>query len=134
MKNNTSDKPISPKKQTILAWGALFYGFLFLGIAIFSFDTETGKMLLVMGLAFLLGGIGGVYYLKQKKLMLNDEKLNRLFYDLVLKNKGRVTALEFAIISNHNPKQARAFIEAKAIQLGSVPEIDEEGTIIYIFK
>jgi hypothetical protein len=52
----------------------------------------------------------------------------------VKKNKGRITALEFAIVTNKNPAQARAFIEVKAVQFATVPDIDEDGTIIYIFK
>ena len=38
------------------------------------------------------------------------------------------------LFKNQNPKSAREFIEEKAFQLGSVPEIDNDGTIIYSFK
>jgi hypothetical protein len=47
---------------------------------------------------------------------------------------GRITVLEFAIVTNQNPASSSAFIEAKATQVGSVPDVDEDGTIIYIFK
>lgn len=125
---------MKPKDLNTLAWGGLFYGLIFGGYGLTAIHEEGGLGLVAMGAVFTLAGAVGVIFLKKKKTALADENLNRIFYELVKKKNGRITILDFAMATNMNPSAARTFIEQKSIQLVSITEIDEDGTINYIFK
>ena len=131
---NMSNDKITPKQQMIIAWAAIGYGILFGGVGLTDTGKDVGQILVISGCLIFFAGIGGVIYLRKRKQTYESDKLNRMFYELVKKNKGRITTLEFAMITNQNPATARAFIEAKASQFATVPDVDEDGTIIYIFK
>ena len=125
---------ISPKKFIFFSWGGLFYGILFTAVGIYEFGDENAWFLVVAGILIVCGSIIGLKYSQKQKRKLETEILNRYLYELIKDNKGKVTAIEFAMRANIEPKVAREFIETKVSQIGSVPEINEQGTIYYIFK
>ena len=110
------------------------YGIFALGVGIFSNDSESQGILIFMGLFCCAGGIARIIYLRKKLEISTQDTMNSIFYELVKKNNGRITVLDFAIVSNNNPKEARTFIEHKSIQLVATTEIDDSGSITYIFK
>lgn len=125
---------ITPKKLTFLSWAGVFYGFTFAAVGITSLGKEEGIFLLISGIIFIIAGISSLIYLKRRKVIQNNNRLNTVLYELIKKNQGRITVMEFAISANIEPIVAREFIESKVSQIGSVPEIDEQGTIYYMFR
>ncbi|MBS1538450.1 MAG: hypothetical protein JST20_11965 [Bacteroidetes bacterium] len=125
---------MKPKDANSIAWGVMCYGICALGVGIFSNDRESQGVLIFMGIFCCAGGIARIIYLRQKQEKSTQDAMNSIFYELVKKTNGRITVLDFAIESNTNPSEARSFIEQKSIQLVATTEIDDSGSIIYIFK
>ena len=122
------------RNKKLLSWGAVFYGLFFFGFGFTDLNNESGIFLILFGFLLTAVGVIGVYLIRKKKSESDNDRLNTLLYQLIKKRNGKITVLEFAIHANIEPNMAREFIESKAIQLGSVPDIDENGTITYIFK
>jgi len=130
-----------------LGYGLLAFGALCLLVGLYGLlfsdepdENNQRSALLVMGLFFLGAGSIDIYIfkkkqdgIKKKKLAKINSQYNSVFYDLVEKNNGRVTALQFAKAANINPAEARNYLETQASQLGVVVEVDEQGSIFYTF-
>lgn len=127
-------KKISNKNPLLLSWGGLFYGILFVAVGLYEFGDENAWFLVVAGVLLICGSVIGLKYSQKRKKNLEAELLNRYLYELIKENNGKVTAIEFAMRANIEPQIAREFIETKVSQIGSVPEIDDQGTIYYLFK
>jgi hypothetical protein len=134
LNSDESNKDLSTKKLNILSWGALFYG-LFFGIFGLTFlGDDGGKVMFVCGALLFAAGVFGVFNLRKKKINAENDKMNHILYDLIKKNNGKITLLEFAVATNLEAADARKFLESKAAQFGTVVDVDSEGIINYIFK
>ncbi len=134
LRMDTKSEKLTPKKLNYLSWGGIFYGIFFLAFGLSEWDNDTGVFLIIFGVLISAAGIFGVFHLKKRRANYMQDKMNNLLYELIRKNDGKISVLEFAIHANIEPKIAREFIETKAIQLGTVPDVDDNGTITYIFK
>ncbi|MEB3229825.1 MAG: hypothetical protein VKJ64_02360 [Leptolyngbyaceae bacterium] len=71
---------------------------------------------------------------KNKQLDLAQEKLFlSLFLSLLQQHRGALTITEFAIAAELPIKEAKEYLDQKAIQLNAGFEVSEEGGIIYKF-
>jgi hypothetical protein len=134
MQKNTSNDKLTPKKLNIISWGTMFYGFFFGIYGLTEISNDAGVFVFVCGLFFTAAGVVGIVVLRKKKSAYAQDSMNRVLYELIKKNNGRITLVEFAIASNLEPGEARKFLESKATQFGTVVDVDNEGTINYIFK
>jgi large subunit ribosomal protein L7/L12 len=122
------------KKNKQLGWGLVIYGLLFAGTGFAYLGDDTSALLIIGGILCVFAGIIMLFSLKKSEKLSNLEHLNKTFFSLVEKNKGRITVVQFASASNLDIPAAREFIESKSVHLSVSPEIDDDGTIYYIFK
>lgn len=125
---------MSSKNINTLSWVGVIYGFLSILVGITDTSDANAGALIIMGLVFAMAGGLGIYIIRKKKNIMVENELNRIFYDLIKKKKGKITVVDFAAASNLSATQARAFVEAKAIQFSSMPDIEDDGTVVYYFK
>ncbi|MDX9791589.1 MAG: hypothetical protein RBT61_12220, partial [Candidatus Kapabacteria bacterium] len=116
------------------AFAGVFIGLFNFIAGLSNLDDEAGYLLFVFGIVFMLSGGGYLVYFKNKSDKLQIEVLNRIFYNLIQQNSGKITLVQFASASNLPAKQARIFLENKATEFGTVVDVDYDGIITYTFK
>lgn len=126
------DKEIKNKKE--LSIGGIVFGVFAIITAISYYDDDSALMLLAIGFGFLLTGAGYLVFLNLQKVKLLNEQRDRLFYELLKNNSGRITLIQFASATNLPPKEAREYLEKKATEFGTVADVDYDGVINYTFK
>lgn len=106
----------------------------------FSIATSIGLGLLMLSLSwrlFVLMAMGtGLtwiisYYYKQHKQQ--QDLLNTLFYQLIDKNQGHITALDLAMKSQLSGKVVQEFLDERGKEFGAELEITENGGLLYYF-
>lgn len=117
-----------------IAYGGLLFGLLSFMTGLSDLDDEAGYLLLVFGIVFMLSGGGFLIYKKIESDKLKSEALNRVFYNLIQQNSGKISLVQFASATNLPPKQARVFLENKASDFGTVVDVDNDGIITFTFK
>ncbi|MDZ8183627.1 MAG: hypothetical protein RMX96_02030 [Nostoc sp. ChiSLP02] len=73
---------------------------------------------------------------RQEKKALNQQRSDRLqslFYQMLLENQGRVTVLAFAMQSQLPAADARQYLDKKAKEFNANFKVNEEGAISYHF-
>ena len=107
----------------------------------FSIVTSLGLGLLMLSLSwrlFVIIAIGTgltwiiIYYYKQQKQQ--QDCLNTLFYQLIEKNKGHITALDLAMKSQLSGKVVQEFLDERGKEFGAELEITEQGGLLYYFS
>ncbi|MCL2934389.1 MAG: hypothetical protein MGG11_19735 [Trichodesmium sp. MAG_R03] len=106
----------------------------------FSNVASLGLGLLMLSLSwrlFIIIAIGtGIttiisYYYKQHKQQ--QDCLNNLFYQLIEKNQGHITALDLAMKSKLSGKVVQEFLDERGKEFGAELEITEQGGLLYYF-
>lgn len=106
----------------------------------FSIATFLGLGLLMLSLSWRLfvvitmgTGLTWIisYYYKQHKQQ--QDFLNTLFYQLIEKNQGHITALDLAMKSQLSGKVVQEFLDERGKEFGAELEITEQGGLLYYF-
>lgn len=126
--------PKEKNKNKEIAFAGLGIGLFNLIAGLSNFDDEAGYLLFVFGVVFTLSGGGYLIYFKRKSNKLQIEVLNRIFYNLLQQNSGKISLVQFASASNLPANEARKFLEEKASEFGTVVDVDYDGIITYTFK
>ncbi|GAB1371713.1 hypothetical protein MASR1M45_17750 [Candidatus Kapaibacterium sp.] len=137
--DNKADKfdrfrKLSSKERALFTYGAIFYGLLFIIISFTYSDDKDSMILAYAGLFLTIVGIIMAYINITRKKKFQNEQLNKIFYDVVKQNGGKITSFQFAVASNLNPNDAKQFVESKAMEFGVVSEVNDEGIISYRFN
>lgn len=114
--------------------GMFLFGLFNFIIGATDLSDEAGQILFVIGFVMVLGSTGYFIYERNSRKKRQNKLLHKIFYDLVEKNNGDVTLVQFAKATNLSASEARAFLEQKSSEFGTVVNVDEEGVIRYIFK
>ncbi len=131
LKMKKIEKKINTKYIII---GLIAYGLLCLVIAIGDGKAEDRKIFLLLGLLCVSAGIITYLVVRKNEQNSKTQKYNDLFYACLKENNGRVTVFQVAIYCGIEPNEARKLIEEKAIQLTVQQDIEDDGTIYYLFK
>lgn len=126
----TSDKQ---DEQKIII-GIFLFGLFSFIVGATDLSDEAGQILFVIGFVMVLGSTGYFFYERKSRKKRQNKLLHKIFYDLVEKNNGDITLVQFAKATNLSASEAMAFLEQKSIEFGTVVNVDEEGVIRYIFK
>lgn len=62
-----------------------------------------------------------------------DNEIRNIFFDLVKKNQGSITVMEFAMAANLSGTDAKKILEKFAVEFDATFEVTEEGHILYLF-
>ncbi|NEQ41045.1 MAG: hypothetical protein F6K40_34475 [Okeania sp. SIO3I5] len=104
------------------------------------FVISLGLGLLMLGLSWRLSAIIAIgtgltwiisHYQKENKQQ--QDCLNNLFYQLIEKNQGYITALDLAMNSQLPGKVVQEFLDERAKEFGAELEITEQGGLLYYF-
>ena len=121
-------------KDKDIAFAGVFLGLFSLIAGLSNLDDEAGYLLFAIGIVFMLSGGGFLFYFKKESDKLQNEALNRIFYNLIQQNSGKITLVQFASATNLPAKKARQFLEDKATEFGTIVDVDYDGIITYTFK
>ncbi|WP_159788557.1 hypothetical protein [Sodalinema gerasimenkoae] len=127
---------------------------LFLLTAIFGlFDAEETFLVRFFVFLFCLGFTAGFAKLgqwlmqhppllgakRQKSIKAEAEasteaeRLQNVFYEVVQRNRGSVTVMQFAIASGLSGEAAKTYLDQQAKQFEATFEVSDNGTIYYQF-
>ena len=101
-------------------------------------DTIVGGIIFGIPSTILGGWLALRLYRQsqQDKKALNQQasdRLQSLFYQMLLENKGRVTVLGFAMQSQLPAATARQYLDEKAKEFNANFKVTEEGAVSYHF-
>lgn len=111
--------------KVFLGMGAVLLLLLFLWI-----------LKLLLPWLMLIGLIGGGIWLWRRwdtQKQTQQRLLNGMFYDLLRQHQGRISILDFAMAAEISPRDAKAYLDARAQELSALFEPTEHGDIIYAF-
>ena len=98
-----------------------------LGLLILSFSWRLFAIIVIgTGLTWIIS-----YYHRQHKQQ--QDCLNGLFYQLIEKNQGHITALDLAMKSQLSGKVVQEFLDERGKEFGAELEITENGGLSYYF-
>lgn len=143
---------LSRLARGIISYGLLGFGSLFLLLALVLLVPTEDDPSVDLGGAMVLaviGGLpfaGGIYILRAGKgtatasqtspsaprLSLAEQQ-RTVFFDLVKKNQGQVTPMQFAMVANVSGEDARQYLQDRAKEFGADFQVNDQGTVIYIF-
>lgn len=86
-----------------------------------------------MGAAMAAGGYVYVDRKRQKKITETKSGLDRTFYQLITRKKGKVSLLEWVAESQLSKADAREYLDKKAAEWGATFGTTDNQTIIYQF-
>jgi hypothetical protein len=98
-------------------------------------DREEAKAALVIfGLAPVsLGGLL-LWNARRHNQQQQTNRLQSRFFDLLKKNRGQITSLQFAMATGLNGKLAKAYLDEQAKEFDAVYNVTADGTIVYYFE
>ena len=67
------------------------------------------------------------------KLKSSDTRIRNIFFDLIQKNKGSITVIDFAVATDMSGTDAKKILEQFAIEFDATFDVTEEGQVIYLF-
>jgi hypothetical protein len=124
---------------------ALFWGLVFVGINFDASADAEEKSSVMLG-SLLLGGppavlagwlFWGMHHDRKRHLQAQQEseldKLQRVFYELLDANQGRVTVFQFARTAEVSAPEAKAYLDDRAKEFEADFDVGDEGAIIYRF-
>lgn len=143
-----------------LARGIIGYGLLGLGslfllvsfITLFAVNDDSSNTDNAIVVSVIIGGIfgalpfaGGIVILRSGKgagtetagqvvpRQSREEILRASFFDLVKENQGQVTLMQFAMAANVSGEAAQQYLQDRAKEFGADFQVNDQGTVIYIF-
>ena len=72
--------------------------------------------------------------LRRDRTLAHSQKLQSLFYKAIKANDGRISAMQFAMLSQVSLDEAKAFLDAWSGVLNADFDVDESGTVVYCFR
>lgn len=72
--------------------------------------------------------------LERDRTLIYSERLQSLFYKAIKANNGRISAAQFAMLSQVPLEEANAFLDAWSSPLNADFDVDESGAVIYCFQ
>lgn len=141
---------LSRLARGIIGYGLLGFGSLFLLLALIVLvpiedsPSDVGSAI-ILALIGVLPVVGGIFILRSGKgagaatagqaapRQSQDERLRESFFDLVKKNQGQVTPMQFAMAANVSGEVAQEYLQDRAKEFGADFQVNDQGTVIYIF-
>ncbi|MDJ0650902.1 MAG: hypothetical protein QNJ60_19585 [Xenococcaceae cyanobacterium MO_188.B19] len=77
--------------------------------------------------------------LKQKLINLfsgsknSNKEIRKIFFDLIQKNQGYITVIDFAMAANLSGTDAKKTLEQFAVEFDATFEVTEKGHVLYLF-
>ncbi len=62
-----------------------------------------------------------------------DNEIRTIFFNLIQKNQGSITVMEFAMATNLSGTDAKKVLEKFAVEFDATFEVTEQGHIVYLF-
>lgn len=92
---------------------------------------DSWRYFIAIGLLFGGGWLWKQYQQREQKQL---EHLHQVFYQLIKKNKGRITTLDFAMTAQVSGEIAQEYLDQRAKEFVPHFEVTEQGGIIYYFE
>ena len=90
----------------------------------------------VLVVALITAPVVGIWWLWQhyhQERRNQESYLNSTFYQLLQKNFGRLSVLEFALKTNLTGLEAKQYLDQRAREFAANFEVTEDGEILYCF-
>lgn len=87
----------------------------------------------MLGLPALVGGSWLVWDLKQKHRQQRDARLQATFFELLQQGQGYIGVLPFALQTEFDAVQAKAYLDEQARQFDANFQVNETGQVFYYF-
>ncbi len=98
-------------------------------------DRESSfAALILLGLPPTILGGGLLLHGMHRDRQQEQERLRKIFHDLLQANQGEITTIEFAMASGLTGKAAKAYLDELAQEFNAAYNILEEGSISYRFR
>jgi hypothetical protein len=136
--------------QKLSAGFLLSFGFIFLLVSVSAvFDKNSDEKDknsaffggLALGVPFIAGGgaiLWGLHRDSRKKLLAQtqeeEERLRTIFFNMLDREKGKVTVLRLAMEAKISGDAARHYLDLKAKEFDTTFEVGEQGEITYQFN
>lgn len=88
---------------------------------------------LMLGLPALAGGSWIVWDLKQRDRLRREARLQATFFELLQQGQGYIGVLPFAVQTEFNAAQAKAYLDEQAKQFDADFQVNETGQVFYYF-
>ncbi len=95
---------------------------------------ETVLAGLLIGLPAGAGALWMLQDLERDRTLIHSQKLQSLFYKAIRANNGRISAAQFAMLSQISLGEAKAFLDSWAGAMAAQFDVDESGLVIYCFR
>lgn len=95
---------------------------------------ETVLAGLLIGLPAGAGALWILRDLERDRTLIHSQKLQSLFYKAVRANNGRISAAQFAMLSQIPMDEAKAFLDSWAGAMDAQFDVDETGLVVYCFR
>ncbi len=95
---------------------------------------ETVLAGLLIGLPAGAGALWMLRDLERDRTLTHSQKLQSLFYKAVRANDGRISAAQFAMLSQISLDEAKAFLDSWAGAMDAHFDVDETGLVVYCFR
>jgi hypothetical protein len=103
-------------------------------------DRDVSAGLFALAVPPLVGGTGlawGLYFYQRhaarQRQQAEAEQLQKLFYDLVQQQQGRLTVLQFAAAANLSGTAAKQYLDERAKEFGADFTSEAAGEVTYLF-
>ena len=119
----------------LLLWGIPISA---VGIAMMrDADRETREAglpaLLIFGAPPVAMGAGLLAWSFNSKPLGQPKRLKQTFFRLLQEDNGKVTLLRFAIETGLEAKEARAYLDERALEFNATFEATAQGAVVYVF-
>lgn len=94
---------------------------------------ETVLAGLLIGLPAGAGALWMLRDLERDRTLIQSKKLQALFYKAIKANDGRISAVQFAMLSQVSLEEAKAYLDTWARAMNAQFDVDESGLVIYCF-
>jgi hypothetical protein len=103
-------------------------------IAAVSFSVTVARILVpLLPIVVPLAGGGWVWWRYQTQHRQQQDRLDRVFYELLRQHQGRMMVLDFAIATQLSALAAQQYLDAKAREFVARYEVTQTGDIFYVF-
>lgn len=94
---------------------------------------ETVLAGLLIGLPAGAGALWMLRDLERDHTLVHSQKLQSLFYRALKANNGRISAAQFAMLSQSSLEEAKTFLDSWAGAMNAQFDVDETGLVVYCF-
>jgi hypothetical protein len=95
---------------------------------------ESAVALVILGLVPTAIGGAMVWSAKRHDRRKENDRLRKIFYELLKEGNGEITTMQFAMASGLNGKDSKAFLDEMAQEFNAGYNVLEEGSISYRFR